>query len=72
MLTDHVEGPDGDVLILTPVRAAQEARSTCSQAATASAPRSGRFAYLDTQAALGMIFEVIEPPTGLGEPLRRL
>jgi len=33
---------------------------------------SGRFAYRDTQAALGMIFEVIEPPTGLGEPLRRL
>jgi methylmalonyl-CoA/ethylmalonyl-CoA epimerase len=34
--------------------------------------RSGKFAYLDTQGSLGMIFEVIEPPTGLGEPARRL
>jgi hypothetical protein len=33
---------------------------------------SGKFAYLDTGAALGMIVEVFEPPTGLGEPLRRL
>jgi methylmalonyl-CoA/ethylmalonyl-CoA epimerase len=33
---------------------------------------SGRFAYLDTQPRLGMIFEVIEPPTTLGEPLHRL
>ena len=33
---------------------------------------SGKFAYLDTQAQLGMILEVVEPPTGLGEPLRRL
>ena len=33
---------------------------------------SGRFAYLDTQNQLGMILEVIEPPTGLGEPTRRL
>ncbi len=33
---------------------------------------SGKFAYLDTQSSLGMIFEVIEPPTGLGEPARRL
>jgi Glyoxalase/Bleomycin resistance protein/Dioxygenase superfamily len=33
---------------------------------------SGRFAYLDTQSQLGMILEVIEPPTGLGEPVRRL
>ena len=33
---------------------------------------SGKFAYLDTHATLGMIFEVIEPPTSLGEPARRL
>lgn len=33
---------------------------------------SGRFAYLDTGATLGMIVEVFEPPNGLGEPLRRL
>ena len=33
---------------------------------------SGRFAYLDTHSRLGMIIEVIEPPTGLGEPIRRL
>lgn len=33
---------------------------------------SGKFAYLDTHAALGMIFEVIEPPTSLGESARRL
>jgi hypothetical protein len=33
---------------------------------------SGRFAYLDTSAALGMIVEVFEPPAGLGEPLRRI
>ncbi len=33
---------------------------------------SGKFAYLDTQSHLGMILEVIEPPTGLGEPARRL
>jgi hypothetical protein len=33
---------------------------------------SGAFAYLDTQAALGMIVEVFEPPTSLGEPARRL
>jgi hypothetical protein len=33
---------------------------------------SGKFAYLDTQAALGMIVEVFEPPTGLGEPAKRL
>jgi len=32
---------------------------------------SGNFAYLDTHATLGMILEVFEPPTGLGEPLRR-
>jgi len=32
---------------------------------------SGKFAYLDTHAALGMIVEVIEPPTSLGEPARR-
>jgi methylmalonyl-CoA/ethylmalonyl-CoA epimerase len=34
--------------------------------------RSGKFAYLDTQAQLGMILEVIEPPTSLGEPTKRL
>jgi len=33
---------------------------------------TGKFAYLDSQVALGMIFEVIEPPTSLGEPDRRL
>jgi methylmalonyl-CoA/ethylmalonyl-CoA epimerase len=33
---------------------------------------SGKFAYLDTLSRLGMILEVIEPPTGLGEPTRRL
>jgi methylmalonyl-CoA/ethylmalonyl-CoA epimerase len=33
---------------------------------------SGKFAYLDTQSSLGMILEVIEPPTGLGEPIRHL
>jgi hypothetical protein len=33
---------------------------------------SGKFAYLDTQAVLGLILEVMEPPTGLGEPLRRI
>ena len=33
---------------------------------------TGKFAYLDTQADLGMILEVVEPPTSLGEPLRRL
>lgn len=33
---------------------------------------SGSFAYLDTLATLGMIVELIEPPTSLGEPLRRL
>jgi methylmalonyl-CoA/ethylmalonyl-CoA epimerase len=32
----------------------------------------GRFAYLDTQAQLGLIVEVFEPPASLGEPLRRL
>jgi hypothetical protein len=33
---------------------------------------TGKSAYLDTQADLGMILEVVEPPTSLGEPLRRL
>lgn len=33
---------------------------------------SGKFAYLDTQSRLGMILEVIEPPTRLGDPTRRL
>jgi methylmalonyl-CoA/ethylmalonyl-CoA epimerase len=33
---------------------------------------SGKFAYLETRAQIGMILEVIEPPTSLGEPLRRL
>jgi methylmalonyl-CoA/ethylmalonyl-CoA epimerase len=33
---------------------------------------SGKFAYLDSQKALGMIVEVFEPPTALGEPARRL
>jgi hypothetical protein len=33
---------------------------------------SGKFAYLDTQSTLGMIVEVLEPPTSLGEPDRRL
>lgn len=33
---------------------------------------TGKFAYLDTEAQLGMILEVIEPPTGLGEPVRLL
>jgi hypothetical protein len=32
----------------------------------------GKFTYLDMHAALGMIVEVIEPPTSLGEPARRL
>lgn len=30
------------------------------------------FAYLDTQAQLGTILELVEPPAGLGEPLRRI
>ena len=33
---------------------------------------SGKFAYFDTHELLGMIFEVFEPPTGLGEPLKLL
>jgi methylmalonyl-CoA/ethylmalonyl-CoA epimerase len=33
---------------------------------------SGKFAYLETRAQIGMIVEVIEPPTSLGEPLRCL
>jgi catechol 2,3-dioxygenase-like lactoylglutathione lyase family enzyme len=33
---------------------------------------SGKFAYLDTRSSVGMILEVIEPPTGLGDPIRRL
>jgi methylmalonyl-CoA/ethylmalonyl-CoA epimerase len=33
---------------------------------------SGKFAYLDTGRSLGMIVEVIEPPTALGTPLRRI
>jgi len=33
---------------------------------------SGKFAYLDTHAELGVILEVMEPPTSLGEPLRRI
>jgi methylmalonyl-CoA/ethylmalonyl-CoA epimerase len=33
---------------------------------------SGKFAYLDTQAQLGTILELVEPPAGLGEPLRRI
>jgi hypothetical protein len=32
----------------------------------------GSFAYLDTRATLGVLLEVFEPPTGLGEPLRVL
>ena len=31
---------------------------------------SGSFAYLDATAVLGCLFEVVEPPTSLGEPLR--
>ena len=34
------------------------------------ADQSGAFAYLDTRAVLGVLLEVFEPPTGLGEPLR--
>jgi hypothetical protein len=33
---------------------------------------SGSFAYLDTRPVLGMLLEVFEPPSGLGEPLRTL
>lgn len=33
---------------------------------------SGSFAYLDTRPVLGVLLEVFEPPTGLGEPLRSL
>jgi methylmalonyl-CoA/ethylmalonyl-CoA epimerase len=33
---------------------------------------TGKYAYFDTQAALGMILEAVEPPSSLGEPLRRL
>lgn len=32
--------------------------------------QTGAFAYLDTRAVLGVLLEVFEPPTGLGEPLR--
>jgi hypothetical protein len=32
----------------------------------------GSFAYLDTRATLGVLLEVFEPPTGLGEPVRVL
>jgi methylmalonyl-CoA/ethylmalonyl-CoA epimerase len=32
--------------------------------------QSGAFAYLDTTEPLGVLLEVFEPPTGLGEPLR--
>jgi hypothetical protein len=31
---------------------------------------SGSFAYLDATEVLGCLLEVLEPPTGLGEPLR--
>jgi hypothetical protein len=37
-----------------------------------TATGAGSSPYLDTQSQLGMILEVIEPPTGLGEPIRRL
>jgi catechol 2,3-dioxygenase-like lactoylglutathione lyase family enzyme len=33
---------------------------------------SGSFAYLDTRSVLGVLLEVFEPPTSLGEPLRQL
>jgi methylmalonyl-CoA/ethylmalonyl-CoA epimerase len=33
---------------------------------------SGKFAYLDSEGVLGTILEVVEPPEGLGDPLRRL
>jgi methylmalonyl-CoA/ethylmalonyl-CoA epimerase len=32
--------------------------------------QTGAFAYLDTTQLLGVLLEVFEPPTGLGEPLR--
>jgi hypothetical protein len=31
---------------------------------------SGSFAYLDTSATIGILLEVFEPPTTLGDPLR--
>ena len=31
---------------------------------------SGSFAYLDATEVLGCLFEVLEPPSGLGEPVR--
>lgn len=34
--------------------------------------QSGSFAYLDTRPMLGVMLEVFEPPTSLGEPLRVL
>ena len=33
---------------------------------------SGKFAYLDSEGVLGTVLEVVEPPDGLGEPLRQL
>ena len=55
------------------VAAANEARiGVLSSGEGFGADGSGRFAYLETQAQLGMILEVIEPPTGLGEPIERL
>jgi methylmalonyl-CoA/ethylmalonyl-CoA epimerase len=33
---------------------------------------SGKFAYLDTQAQLGTILELVQPPAGPGQPLRRI
>jgi hypothetical protein len=76
-LTDHGEGLHHVAAVVESVDAvvssAQEAGiDVLSSGEGFGSDGSGRFAYLDTQAALGMIFEVIEPPTGLGEPLRRL
>ena len=34
--------------------------------------QDGAFAYLDTRALLGVLLEVFEPPTGLGEPIRQI
>ena len=52
--------------------AADEGIGVISSGEGFGADGSGKAAYMDTQSRLGVILELVEPPTSLGEPLRLL
>lgn len=76
-LDEHGEGMHHVAAVVSSVdRAVEDAAApgigVISSGEGFGADGSGKFVYLDTQSALGMIVEVFEPPTGLGEPVKRL